>query len=93
MTPAKAGYAIQVSWFNVRKHLTKALGILAIIVGYALENEATWVVWLSETKRGTVTKYFGVVVFVLGLYNHLYPPERPMPPFDPLIPGDSYNVR
>lgn len=89
MTPAKAGYTIKVGWFHIRSHLTKIIGGLGIITGYALEYQASWVQWLSDKPRGIATKWLGVTVFALGLYNRIFPPKRPATLEDPLAQGDT----
>jgi hypothetical protein len=71
---------LSLGWFYVRSHLTKALGVVAVGIGYALENQAQFVALLSASRRGQVLKFFGVATFALGLYNQFFKPVKPVPP-------------
>lgn len=85
---SKVRHALALGWFYARNHFTKALGIIAIIIGYGLENQAQFVALLSETRRGAIIKAFGFAAVLLGIYNRLWPPKPPpTPPPGPL--GDT----
>lgn len=70
-------HAIALSWFYARNHLTKALGLVAVGVGYAIQHQAEWILWFSDKDRGAATRYIGFSVFALGLYNQFFPPVKP----------------
>lgn len=70
---------IALGWFYARSHFTKAIGTGAIVVGYALEHQTTWITWLSTKPRGVATQWIGYATLLLGLYNQFFPPTKPAP--------------
>lgn len=73
-------YRGKLTWFYARQWFTKSLGLAGIAIGYAMEHQADWVQFLAENRRGVVLKFFGITVFLLGVYNHLFPLQRPQAP-------------
>lgn len=56
-------------WRWLWSHRTKALGVLAVGVGYGQNNMALLGHVLSIRWQGIVLGVFGVLAFLIGLYN------------------------
>lgn len=73
-------HALATGWFYARSHFTKALGLAAVIIGYALQHQTEWITWLSNKPRGVATRWIGYATVLLGLYNQFFPPAKPPTP-------------
>lgn len=68
---------LKVIWYRIRTVLTKTMGVIGMVIGYAQLHQAEWVQFISESRRGTVVFWIGVATFLLGLYNSVSPPQHP----------------
>ena len=62
--------------------------MIGVVIGYALQTQAQWVQWLADKPRGEATKALGIAVVLLGLYNQLFPPQKPINPNLPSTPPE-----